>query len=716
MFFRRMEISLKRLLSVISIILVLVIGLSLSVCAEPTDTFTHEDSADGKVASTLSAEMYASSKVITASTLGLEKSFMGLKDLCCGKDGKVYLLISERSRIVVLNKDYTLYSEITVVDESGSEINFEGAQGIYVGDNNDIYLCDTTNSRVLIFGIDGVVKEKWESPKSNLIPEDFYYQPVRLVRDNKGYTYILSLGCYYGALAYSPENKFIGFYGANNVKATALDTLSYLWDKMTQTDAKKAMSVKTLPYSFVDLCLDSKSYMITCTGLTDPEKNGTGQIRKLSPGGEDILYKRSTKGISATSETINFLEEKVVKRFGVSKPQNIIAVDVDENDFIYALDATHGLIYIYDSECNMLAGFAGGYDYAKQLGIFDNPESLKVHGTDILVVDSDGKALTVFKRTEYGQMLIDAQTKHLKGEYKQAAPLWKKVLKLNKNSQLAYRGLAISCYTNGEYEKALDYAEKGLDYTTYNLAWDVVFSKYLNRNFAWIFTIAVVLIVGLVAWLIIKKKKKIVLINNEKLKLALGSSVHPFRNFEEIRYKDKGSVPLALLFLLLFYIAEMLNQTASGFLFSTSDPRTYNTFYTILSTIGLVTLWSVANWLIASLNSGKGKFSQVFIVSCYCMIPLTIFKFVRVVLSHILSLAGLDIMNAIEVAVIIFTLFILCIAIMQVHEFDFFKFLSTTIITILFMILMVSVFLLVGVLLEQVGEFFISIYKEAIYR
>lgn len=710
----------KRLLSIVCIILTLTIGLSVSVCAEPTDTFTHVDTANGKVTSVLATPMYSTSKVINASTLGLNQSLLNLNDLCCGKDGRVYLLIAAHSKIVVLNEDYTLNRVMTIVEnnEDGEldDVSFSQAKGIYIDENNDIYICDTFGGRVIVANNDGVLKETWETPDSSLLPKDFVYQPSRMVKDNKGYVYVLSLGCYYGALSYDPSGKFIGFYGANNVQASALDTLSFIWDKLTQTDAKKSTSVKKLPYAFVDLCLDSKGYMITCTGSTLEDKNGEGQIRKLSPGGEDILYKRNTRGVSSTSSSVNFVEEKVTKKFGVSKPQNINSIDVDEKDFIYAIDSTHGLIYIYDNECNMLGGFAGGFDRSKIKGLFDTPTSIKVHGNDVLVLDSDNNSLTVFCRTQYGQLLIDAQKLHLKGEYDRARPYWEKVISENSSCQLAYRGMAIAAYTDGEFEKSLDYAKKGLDYTTYDLAWKVVFSNRVSDNFTLIFILALAVIIGLISASVVIKKKNIVLIKNERVKLALSSITHPFKAFEEIRYKDMGSLPFAFVLLALYYIASMLNETVSGFLFLNSEPRTYNTFYTILSTIGLVVLWSFANWLIACLSAGKGRLKDVFIVSCYCTIPMTVFTFARVILSQFLSLSGLAVVDAVGTAVLIFTLFILCIAIMQVHEFDFFKFLSTTIVTILFMILVISVLLLVGVLLQQVGEFIYKLYNEAVYR
>lgn len=705
----------KRILSLIAIILVLVLGLGITVCAEPTDSFTHEDTASGKVSSVLSREMYSPEKSINASDLGLEKTFDGLNDMCTDKQGKIYLLVSGRSWIVVLNNDYTLDKVITVYDTDEQKVKFDGASGIFIDETN-IYICDTRNSQILVTDLNGIVTEVLGTPTSNLIPDDFYYQPYRMSKDSKGYIYILSLGCYYGALTYSPEGKFLGFYGANNVEANALDTLSYLWDRLTQTDAKKALSVKKLPYSFVDLCLDSDDYMITCTGLTESDTNGTGQIRKLSPGGADILYKRYTNGTSTDSSKVNFVEETVVKKFGVSKPQNIVSIDVDQAGMIYALDQTHGLIYVYDSECNLLGGFGGGYDYAARLGIFDSANCMTISGDDIIVCDGDNAAITIFKRTEYGSLLMQAQQTYIRGEYVEALPLWEKVLSLNSGSQLAYRGMAIANLSQKNYDEALKYAKLGLDYTTYNLAWQKILDRTVSNNFIWIFPLAILILAGLVTFIVVVKRKKIVLVKNVKLKTAIEASYHPFKVFDDIKYKNQGSMIIAGVLLVLFYVSNVLRETASGFLYTKTEIRSYNTLYTLLSTVGLVLLWSVANWLIASLAAGKGRFKEVFIGTMYAIIPLIVYTFISVILSHFLSLSGLAVMDGIKTIVLIFSFYLLSIALMTVHEYDFFKFLSTAIVTVLFMILIVFVIFLVGVLLQQVGDLFTTIYREIFFR
>ena len=331
--------------------------------------------------------------------------------------------------------------------------------------------------------------------------------------NSSGYIYVLSSGCYYGALSYDSKGKFIGFYGASTVQANALDTLSFLWDKLTSNDAKREQSTKTIPYSFVDFAVDRDGYMVTCTGNTDSKSNGTGQIRKISPDGSNILYNRDSYGESFTSSALNFLEEKLVFRqsnVNHYSPQNVVAVDVDSNGFIYALDMVTGWIYLYDSECNLINAFGGGFSAGEQQGIFRMPVSLAVHGSSLLVADSSNCNITVFDRTNYGADLLEAQSMYIAGDYEEAKDLWEKVLSQDRGNQLAYKGMAMISYLDGDYDTALEYAENGLDYTVYDMAWQKIISDFIGNNFAWIILLTLLFIVGIVVLVIFIKKKNLI--------------------------------------------------------------------------------------------------------------------------------------------------------------------------------------------------------------
>lgn len=690
---------------------VFILSNVFNASAAATDSFIRVDSIGGQTSAVPAREVYTVSEVINAASLGIDESLQGLTDIYCSPKGEVYILCGDESRLVILDNDYKFSRELKVKDQSG-EVNFSGAMGVYVDKKNDIYIADSLNARVLVCGQDGAVKDVWNLPDSPLIPEDFVYSPVSITIDAEGYVYILSLGSFYGALSYNPEGEFLGFYGANRVNATALDTIAALWDRLTKNDAKKAVSVKSMPYSFIDLAIDNEGYMITCTGQIK-NKTGRGQIRKISPSGQDILYKRLTDGTSVSSSSVNFLENKMNKRQG---EQNFCSLAVDNDGFVYALEDKYGLIYVYDKDCNLVSGFGGGMQNGIQNGTFHTPVSLAVNGTSVLVADEYNRSITVFEITPYGELLREAHTMYIKGNYTEAESLWKQILTNDRGNQAAYRGLAMASYSRGEYDEALEYAKSGLDYTVYDLAWQGKIKIFVEDYFVLIVVVVVLLLAGIVALIVTKKRQKKMIITNTKVRTALSVTFHPFRSFEEVKYKNQGSLIAAFVLLFLLYIGFVLKATASGFLFLQVAPQNFNMLYTLAQTIGLVLLWSVSNWLVCSMFDGKGRLKEVFIATVYSLIPMIVYTYVYVILSHFLPLTGVEFLNSIMTIVWIYTFFLLSVALMAVHEYDFFKLLLTSLVVLFLMIIILFILFLFYMYLGQVSDFIYGIYDEIAFR
>lgn len=705
----------KKTILTICIAVLLIVSSGLAVSA---DSFTHKDEPNSTTTQALSRELYAASRTISAADLGLEDSMEEITDLHSTPDGYVYILVSKLSKIVVLNPDYTLKGVIVPHEADGTEIIFEGAKGVYVDKNGDIYVSDTNNGRVLITDSTGLFKESWGVPDSPLIPDDFNYQPMRFIKDDDGYAYIMSLGCYYGALAYSPDKEFMGFYGANRVSATALNTISYLFDRLTSNDTKKAASAKVLPYSFVDMAVDSDGYLTVCSGKTAVYSNGNGQIRKISPGGSNILLKRDLSGSANASDSLNFLESRLFAAGfnGIPRTQDLIALDVSEDNYIFALDGVYGLIYVYDNNCNLLGSFGGGVGEGKELGKFITPSALTIQGDSLLVADSKAEQITVFDKTEFGSLFFKAQSLTLKGDYAESKALWEQVLSQDNGCQLAYRGLANAAYSEKDYVAALDYAEKGLDYATYDLAWQVQIKQFIANYFVWFFIGAIALVAVLAVLLVKLKKRETALIQNPKVSTFLSVAAHPFRAFEDVKYKKRGSLLIAGILIVLFFFASALEATSTGFLFCQNSDRTYNILYTLASTVGLVLLWAIVNWLMCTLFSGKGSFKEVLVVTAYSLLPLIIFTFVYVGMSHILPLSGGALMDGLRTVVLIYTFYLLAVGMMAVHEYTFPKFLITGVVTLVCMVLAVCIGFIMVILLQQFWNFLYSIFIEIVFR
>lgn len=705
----------KKFRAVLCVFLISV-TLGLQVSAAGTDTYSHNDTQDGESISAYSREMFTPVRSIKAEDIGLDYELDGITDICVDNQESVYILCGGQSRLIVLNSDYSLNREFKVLNNEDSEEDFTGAEGVFVDDDGKVYISDTVNGRVLVCDADGKLTNTILLPESSLIPADFIYQPVKVVIDTRGYMYILSLGSYYGALTFSPEGEFVGFFGSNTVKAGALDTLSYIWDRLTGTDEKRALSQKSLPYSFVDFCVDSDGYMLTCSINERSSENGKGQIRKVTFNGSNILYKRTNHGISLTSDNVNFLESNEYFYQGSNKGQRFCAIDVDEYGFIYALDSTFGLVYIFDSECNAVNVFGGGFESGNTLGVYTKPSTLAVKGNSVIVADSTKLSLTIYEATEYGNLLRKAQNLYERGNYDEAKPIWQQVLSLDRSCQLAYRGLAMSAYNEGDYKQAMELAKSGLSYSVYDLARKEAISEYLSDNFVWIFVLFLVVAATIVVLAVQMKLKNKVLIKNKKIKLPLVAAFHPFDTFNEVKQYSQGSVTAAVIITALLYIAFTLKATLSGFLFKTTSPAGYNMLYTLLQTVGLLMLWCVADWLVCSLFSGKGSFKEVFIVTTYSLVPLVIVTFAEIVFTHLFSSSVMSVVYGIETAVWIYTFFLIIVGMMSVHEFDFFKFALTGIVVVFFMIIIIFVGFMFVMLLSEVSGFVADIYNEVILR
>lgn len=704
----------KRLVALTAAILIVFLS-GFTAFASENNSFTRVNNIDGSQTTVVSKAAYSPQIKITAETLGLKNKLEGLTDIYCTDDDKIYVLCSQSSRIIVIREDTTLEKEVLLTGDDGSEVSFDGAKGIYVDSGGNIYIADTNNGRIIIADSSGKVLKELPKPDSPLISDDFIYQPSRIVKDKENYTYVLSEGGYYGALVYSPDYEFMGFYGANTVSATVLDTLGYIWDKLTNNDEKKSVSAKKLPYSFVDLSTDNNGYIVTCTGATE-ENNGTGQIRKISPVGSNILLYKQSNGDYAASDKYVFPEEKVIRRYNQSRTQNLTAVDVSRDNFIYALDKTYGIIYVFDNECNLINAFGGGLGQGNELGLFVSPESVAVNGDAIWVTDSGNNSVTVFKPTDYGAALKTAQSLYLDGEYEEAVPYWQEVLTFDNGNQLAYKGLAMVEYKAGNYKTALSYAKNSIDLTVYNLAYQALLKEFLSSNFIIILACCIIVVAGICVFTAAVKKQKIPALCNAKVHDYFGVAAHPFKTYENIKYKKTGSLLIAAISLFLFFASTVLKDTASGFLFTKVFKNEYNILNTLAQTVGIVLLWSLMNWLVASLFSGQGRLADVFTITAYALLPLVAYNILYTALSHVLPISGQGFLNAVYVIVLIYTFYLLCIGIMTVHDCNFFKFLLISAVTLFGMFLLVFILFMIIILVQQFGNFIYSIFMEVAYR
>ena len=754
---------LRRIVAVMLAVLMLA-GTMVTAFADtsqyvPYQSYTYWDNITGSGRKLVyNRPMYDTKVVLDPLDLGTE--ITELVDVCTDKDGNVYLLDTGSTdvdgKIIMLDSNYKFVKEINCVygdelkadeakpetadneeetddneeetDEEEEEtpapnreqLKFNGAKNIYVHTDLSIYICDTANQRVLKCDNDGNYIDEYTLPDSPLIPENFIYKPVKVVADSRGYVYILSEGSYYGALLYAPADsgtakEFIGFYGANTVVNGILGALQSVLNRMFPNNDRMATSERTLPFTFSDIIIDSKDFIYTAT-----DQAPRGQIKKLNPGaGNNIL----------DSDSVNFQDDAVNRTYfegGGAFSQKITGVVVDDDEFIYALDSAFGRVLVYDAECRMITAFGGGMNVGTQEGTFVNATALELKETrdedgkvlthEILVTDKSNNSLTVFTRNDYGNLVTKLTKMTIEGDYVESREGWQEVLKLDKNLQIAYTGLARALLAEEKYEEAMDMALEGYDRDTYGLAYEYYRQGLVSKYFTLIFIVVVVVAGGLIALSIFKKKKNAEeqVARDNEAKLALSCLIHPGLAFEEIKDKKRGSVRVSLVILLLFYVSAVLQVLWGGFLFTNFDPGTFNSLWVLVQSAGLVALWVIANWLVTTLAGGKGKLKEIFIVTCYSLMPIVIERFIYIILTNFLLPTEASFLGILSTVAMIYTGLLLVIGMMRIHDFTMTRLVGTSVLTVLGMAAIVFLIILVAILLQQLGGFIMTVFIELI--
>lgn len=636
------------------------------------------------------------------------------QDICYDSRTKgIYILDSGNSRVVVLNEDYTLNRVYENIQLDGETVDFYQARGISVNHKGQIFISDTEHGRVLVLDQTGTVDKVLLAPKDDLVPADFNFKPIDTIEDQKGFTYVLSEGSYYGALVYSEDGSFFQFYGANKVNMDALALIGQIIDKLFTSDELRAKGVQNLPYQFTDLCLGPDDFLYS---LTSVSQSGLGQVRKLSPAGDNILSFRSGYQ-SANADEFDFSDgqEYIDPQRNLRKTAfGDITVDADE--YIYLLDITYGRIFVYDRACNLITVFGGGVGIGTQVGTFQQPVALAVVNGDVLVLDAAKGNVTVFEPTDHFNLIRQADALNLKGDYLQAKPLWEQVNSQDKNFLLAYSGIANGYLTEGNYEQAMYYAKAGGNTTIYAEAYQQIRNDFLTANFGWIALALVVIVCALLALILYTSKRQVVLIRHERLRVMTHTLTHPLNAFNDVKHKQLGSGWLALGLLVIYCIMSILRVLGGGFMFVDYDAQTYNALYPVFGSLGMVVLWTVINWAVCTLLEGKGKLKEIFIVTCYSLIPQILYILLFLGLSRFLIPSEAGFLSVLSTICMIWTVLLLLFGMMTVHDFSFTKAIGTSILSVLGIVLLAFIILMLATLFQDFITFVQTLFNELFFR
>ena len=194
------------------------------------------------------------------------------------------------------------------------------------------------------------------------------------------------------------------------------------------------------------------------------------------------------------------------------------------------------------------------------------------------------------------------------------------------------------------------------------------------------------------------------------------SITHPFEGFEDMRWKKAGSMKIASVIVILWFIASIFYNRLYGFQFYIAYDKTFNIIPYIVRSFVLFGAWTVGNWSVCTLLDGEGTLKNICIYSAYALIPYTVQLYINVILSHFLIRDEYVFMQIIELIGVGWTVILLFSAIKSVHQYSFGKTVLAIVLTIGAMLIMLFLLVLLMSLIQQIFIFISTVYTELSYR
>lgn len=685
-----------------------------------------------------SPQAYAPERFITGTHLGVGP-FRDPSDMCVGRDQTLYVVDSGNNRIIHIDKDFTVLEIIKEFDNNGATDTFRTPRGMCVTSDGHMYVADTGNSRVVHFDADGQLVRIIGPPTADVegvLPAGFAYRPFKVGVDQHNRMYVVSQDTFDGLLQFNAAGEFGGFVGAPRVTP---DLWEYIWYRIATKSQRERMTL-FLPTEYSNLDLDAGGfiYATVMDNVIDDDANPEDdKIRRLNAKGEDLLVREGFHGI------IGDVEYASIHTLAANRGQSIMVDIVVHDHGVYSvLDNIRSRVYTYDDTGNLLHVF--GYR-GTQKGQTAKPVALAAIDRNMLILDSQQLGIAIYRPTDYGMLIWAALDYYSKGDYAQTEAIWRQVLELNSNCDVAYTGIGRALLRRDQYAEAMANFKLGNNRKEYSEAFELYRREVIYDNLS--LFVVVLLAVIIAVYLITRLVKRVRTVSGaaaqvastsvstavergrepvaesirtilEELKYALHVIFHPLEGFWELKYLHKGSVVSATVILVAFCLTYVFSRQFTGFIFNTVDLSQFNVVLEVVSILLPFGLWCGVNWALTTLMEGKGTIRDVYIATAYSLVPLIFILIPLTIVSNFIISEEGALFYTLPMTLGLGWTGILVVfgAVMTTHEYDLPKTVLTCIFTVAGMVFAMFLALLFVDLVEQVIGFANELVTEFAYR
>jgi hypothetical protein len=202
----------------------------------------------------------------------------------------------------------------------------------------------------------------------------------------------------------------------------------------------------------------------------------------------------------------------------------------------------------------------------------------------------------------------------------------------------------------------------------------------------------------------------------QSLRYSLHVITHPFDGFWDLIHEKKGTLAAAHTFLVLFLVVRVLKLILTNFQFINAPIQHLNVFSEMGSLLFPFLILCVANWAMTTLFEGKGRFKDIYMAMCYALVPYILIQLPMVIISNGLTFEEGSIFSIMLSVSVIWCVFLVFVGLMQVHDYGPGKTLIFLVVTVVGALVIIFLILVFFSLLSDAVSYFISLYREIIYR
>ncbi len=200
------------------------------------------------------------------------------------------------------------------------------------------------------------------------------------------------------------------------------------------------------------------------------------------------------------------------------------------------------------------------------------------------------------------------------------------------------------------------------------------------------------------------------------IRYSLHVITHPFDGFWDLAHEGKGSLAAANTFLFLFLLTRVLKLLYTNFQFVDTPIQHINVFEEAASLLLPFLILCLANWSLTTLFDGKGTFKNIYIGMCYALVPYVLIQLPLILISNMITFEEMGFYSVLMGFSIVWCIFLVFVGLMEIHDYSPLKTFIFLLFTVFGACVIIFLILVFFSLLSDAIGYFVSIYREIVFR